>query len=504
MSIPASDIVAINPSLLVPGGNDLALNGMVVTDSGLVPPASVLMFAAGIDAVTYFGEGTPQAIAAQKYFLGYDGSPIKPRTLYYGRWNSAASAPKVVGSKLISSLADLKLITAGTLIVNMDGVTRTLAALNFSGAASESAIAAIIQTAMITAAAGNAKWLASICTFDGTTRKFTIGSSVAGASQMGSVTGTAAGPLGLAAGVVFQGSGVQTPAQAMNGIVQKKTNWVTFSTILNSGAEPDENDALGFAQWSNDQGVRFLYVAFSSQAALLTPNVDNIATKIKNLGLSGVAGEYGGTAGAGVSYAAFLQGVIASIDYNRPDGAITTAFRSQDGIAFNVEDGGIARQLEEYGFNFYGDYATANDKFKFHYPGQMFGRYKWIDTYVNAIWLNNALQVSLMVGLKNTGRAPYNTVGYTKVRAWMLDPIQRAFDAGVIDIGIELSESQRVEVNQQAGMNIADQLEIAGYYIQVIAPAPAVRGVRGTPIVNFWYTYGGSIHRLVVASRAIV
>jgi hypothetical protein len=285
----------------------------------------------------------------------------------------------------------------------------------------------------------------------------------------------------------------------MDAVKQVTTNWVTF-TSGKVTTIPTEVEQLEFAKWSSDQGVRHLYVLYEDNPNLIEQgNTDNIGRQIQDLDLSGVAGEYGE-----IEYAAFLMGVAASIDYNRPDGAITTAFKAQDGIAFNVTDEPTANQLTTNGFNYYGDWATANDQFKFHYPGQMYGRYLWVDTYLNAIWLNNALQVSLMAGLSSVGRSPHNAKGYALVRAWLLDPILRAKSSGVIDDGIVLDESQKAEIAAQAGMDISSQLQTSGYFIQILDPGAVARKERKSPIINFWYTYGGSIQMLVVASRAIV
>ena len=48
-------------------------------------------------------------------------------------------------------------------------------------------------------------------------------------------------------------------------------------------------------------------------------------------GYIGTAGVYGA-----VEYAAFLMGAIASIDWDRTNGAITLAYKAQSGLAANV------------------------------------------------------------------------------------------------------------------------------------------------------------------------
>ncbi|MFJ7315271.1 DUF3383 domain-containing protein [Pseudomonas sp. NPDC098747] len=499
MSIPASAIVEVNPGLLVPGGTDLELNGLFAYDTPLIPPGAVWAFASAEDAKAVFPPDADILAPISIYFRGYNNSPIKPRALFIARWTAEATPPYVIGVKHLS-LVELKAVSDGELTLTMGGESETISDLDFSAATSFSDIAAIVQAAMIAAASADPFWLASVCTYDGVSKRFTIGSSHKATEGVIAVpTGDAALALGLASGMPFQGALAQSPTACMDAVKRVTTNWVTFTSGKVTSI-PTEPEQLEFAKWSSDQGVRHLYVLYEDNPNLIEQgNTDNIGRQIQDLDLSGVAGEYGE-----IEYAAFLMGVAASIDYNRPDGAITTAFKAQDGIVFNVTDEATANQLTENGFNYYGDWATANDQFKFHYPGQMFGRYLWVDTYLNAIWLNNALQVSLMSGLSSVGRSPHNAKGYALVRAWMLDPILRALSAGIIDTGITLSESQKAEIAAQAGMDISSQLQTSGYFIQILDPGAVARKDRQSPIINFWYTYGGSIQKLVVASRAIV
>ena len=74
-------------------------------------------------------------------------------------------------------------------------------------------------------------------------------------------------------------------------------------------------------------------------------------------------------------------------------------------------DATIAAQLEANGYNYYGNWATANDAFSFFYPGSVTGGFLWIDSYVDQIWLNNAFQLALMTLLTQTKSIPYNAYG---------------------------------------------------------------------------------------------
>ena len=140
----------------------------------------------------------------------------------------------------------------------------------------------------------------------------------------------------------------------------------------------------------------------------------------------------------------------------------------------------------------------------FLYNGTVSGTYKWLDAWVNAIWLRSAVQISCMDGLTMAGRVPYNELGYTQISAWLQDPINQAVFNGVIDAGVVLSEKQKAELYIEAGEDISEQLFTEGYYFKVEDPGATVRGQRGTPIISVWYTYGGSVNKLNIPLTAMM
>ena len=94
------------------------------------------------------------------------------------------------------------------------------------------------------------------------------------------------------------------------------------------------------------------------------------------------------------------------------------------------------------------------------------------DTYLNATWLNSALQTQIMAGFEMAPRVPYTDAGYTMIRAWVQDVADRAINNGVIDLGVSLSQTQRAELMREAGVDITTELYNSGYYLQIVdAPA---------------------------------
>ena len=60
MTIPASDIVVVNPGVVGSGGNPLALNGVMLSQSAYLPTNAVQSFASA-DAVSAFSAPLPRS-----------------------------------------------------------------------------------------------------------------------------------------------------------------------------------------------------------------------------------------------------------------------------------------------------------------------------------------------------------------------------------------------------------------------------------------------------------
>jgi hypothetical protein len=285
----------------------------------------------------------------------------------------------------------------------------------------------------------------------------------------------------------------------MNNLTAKFQNFVTFTTLK----EPSDNDALLLAQWATSRantGVLYLYVCWDSDVGNLDPNNTQIISEqlqAENVGATCVAYP-------DFKMASFIMGVTASIAWDQANSTITYAFKHLSGVGATVENTSQANALDGHKVNYMGNFATRNDNFILSYNGSMLGEWDWIDTYLNAVWLNNALQVAIMAGLNQSPRVPYTDEGYALVRAWCMDPINRALKCGIIDPGVTLSESQKAELQREAGRDISGELRTDGYVLQVDDASPAVRQQRETPSCSLWYCYGSSIHRIDLASTVVV
>ena len=499
MAIPASEIVSVNPRLIAAGGTDLAINGLLLTKNTLIPSSMPALVFANADGVAeYFGENSDEYKFAVKYFLGYDNSFAKPLNMVVARRFDTAVPAFLRGGKFSGTLESIKAISDGAMTLTIDETEVELTGLNFSSATSLSAVADIIETAIESSVSGVTVEYSSL------TKAFTITSPTSGPDSDVSFAvdgsgGAVASVLKLTEGVATRSPGVDALSVAGNFrmIRTASDNWVTFSTVWEASA----SEALEMAQWAGDQGVDFLYVCWSTDEALLDQgSAETVADLLNNNNVGATCGIYGGMA-----YAAFIMGTAASINWNRRQGTINFAFKGQNGLAATVDSATEADTLmDKKNWNFYGNYATRNDQFTFMYDGRMFGDYKYIDPYINSVWFKNALQVSIMNGLNMAGRVPYNEEGYALIRAWCMDPINRAFYNGVIDAGVTLSETQKAQVYQELGMDVSQELFTNGYVLVVSEPSPQIRVNRESPDVSLYYTYGGSVNKITVASTVLL
>ena len=203
------------------------------------------------------------------------------------------------------------------------------------------------------------------------------------------------------------------------------------------------------------------------------------------------------------THAAFVLGFAASLDFDRLNGRATLAFRNQSGLSASVSNASDASALEANGYNFYGIYANATQNFNFMYPGSISGEWDWVDSYLNQIWLNANLQLAMITLLQNVGSIPYNNQGYALIDAACQDPISAAVNFGAIRTGVALSDAQKAEIQFAVGSDISPALEAKGYYLQIVPATAAIRAERRSPSMTLYYTDGGSVQRLTLASIEI-
>lgn len=498
MAISASQIVQVQPRILSGTGNDLVFNGLVLDKSSLLPTAEPVAFGSADAVGEYFGTESDEYKFASVYFGGYTNSQIKPSLLYLYRLCPDGAAPFVRGESLkpAEALTEIKKINLGTFNFTLNGSEVILSDVDLSAVTSLSDAATVLNQALLDKSA------AATVTFSSLTNSFTLaGTEIGKEKSVSKPTGTVADAFGLSAetSIVSAGADAMSVTATMNELTAKFQNFVTFTTL----EEPSDEDALLLAQWVSanaSAGTMYLYVIWDSAKANLDANNKTvIAEKIRELNATGVCVVY-----PKATIAAFVMGTAASIAWDQANGTITFAFKAQSGLGADVTNTQDSIALLAHGVNYIGNYATRNDSFVFFYNGQMFGEWSWIDTYLNACYLCNKLQVQLMAMFTSNRRIPYTQEGYAIIRANCRDVIESAINNGVINKGVTLSNAQKSVLTSELGGDFSDEIYNNGYYLQVLDATAQARQQRVSPPCNLVYTYGGAVQKLTLPAIAVV
>lgn len=491
-SIPASNYVQINPAVIGAGGSALALNGILLTSDTSIPIGTVQPFYTADSVSAWFGPSAIETSMGASYFKADDNKTQTPGLMYMAQYNAAAVAGYLrSGSFASTTLAKLQALS-GTLTITFAGSALTSSTITLSAATSFSDAATIIEAAFTTPGFA--------VTYDVLRSAFVFTSTLTGATEtITYATGTLATGLLLTAAtgaVLSQGADAQTPAGMMASIINQTLNWASFTTTF----EPVTADKEAFSLWVNSQNNRFAYIGWDTSATgTIVPDTTSWVALIKAAGYSGTIPVY-----LDYLHAAFFMGFIAALDFNRTNGRKTLAYKYQSGLTASVSNVTTANNLEANGYNYIGNVATANQGFVFAFPGQITGSYKFVDSYVNQVYLNSQFQLALLTLLTSAGFVPYTTAGYTQIRQSCMDPINQMLNYGGIQPGVTLSAAQASEVNTQAGTEIATTLSQRGWYLQIQDASAQVRGVRGSPPMTFWYMDGGSVQRINLASIVVL
>lgn len=482
-SIPASEIVTVLPSVLGAGGTAMALNAVIISDD----VKFVAKEYSNADAVgNDYGTTSDKYKFAQIYFNGFTGSTVKPSALFISKYSAVDSAAKLTGASLRSmSLDQLKAIT-GAISVTIDGVLKT-GTVDLSAATSFSNAATLIATALTAAV-----------TFDTQLQSFVIASGTTGAtSSISFATGAAAEALALTELTGAQLDNVTTVDTATTAMKRLTNYTLNLSTIVAETSTALTDDIQKeIATWVSLQNHRYWLVKYGEEpTALIANNTTNFAGWIAENNVADVTCVYGT-----FEHAALCAGYAASLNFSELNGRTTMDFRSTSTLAPSVTDVDDANALESNGYAYYGAFATANDRFIFLRNSIVSGEFKWVDTYVNQIHFNSQMQLSQMIGQIANKSIPYNEVGKSKVRASAQDPINAQINFGGIQTGVILSEQQKSIINNESGVDAATIIYNQGYYLMIRDATAQVRAARGSFPIKLWYTDGGSVHSINIAS----
>lgn len=465
---------------------------LTVAGSGTVQPGDVLS-----------GAGVTLGTTVSSQLTGTIGGVGTYALSVYQQFASTT----VNGSSTVMNVTSVSTgtISAGALVTGSGVAASTVVTGQLTGAVGGTGTYSVSAASTTTSETMTLSASIPTVTYDSTADAFVFTSATTGVtSTITYATGTLAAPLNLTlaeGAVVSQGAAVGVPATFMNGVLSVTTAWVNFMTLFDPDNGSGNTQKQAFAAWKNTKNNRYGYVVWDTDTTPTTQNPapTSLARLLAASSDSGSLPIWVPDAATGVNAASFACGAAASIDFDATNGRITFAYKWQDGLVAWVTDATVAQNLLANGYNFGGAYATAANQFVNFQNGQCTGRFTWFDAYINQIWLNDSFQVAGMKLEQNSLSIPYSDSGYAKINATFKDTVDAGLNFGAYGPA-PITSAQTVNVNQQAGVDVATTLQTQGWFLQIKVASPAVRAARTSPEINFWYIDQGSVQKLDLSS----
>lgn len=566
-TIPANQLVQVNPSVIGAAGAALNVSGLMLTTSTRVPIGTVQSFPEEDAVGSYFGLSSKEAVVAGIYFEGFTGRTAVPAAILYVQYNTTPVSAYLRGGNISSVLIATLQTYTGSLSVTIDGVLRT-GTPGLSGATSFSNAAEIIAAALGIEGPQVASIQGSIA---GTT--LTVSSVTSGNISVGDVvagTGVTANTyvVGQISGTGGIGTYSVSPSQtALSGSMTLYGPAVAYDSI--SGA--------------------FVVSGTAGAASTITFGSGALASSLLLTAATGAVLSQGAAAATPAAFMNALIGVnqnwVNFMTMFDPDGGagntVKLAFAewkdtqndrfgyvcwdtdpnpttedpattSLGYILENNEDSGTFLVWEPSDLNLAAfvcgaaasiDFSAINGRIAFAYKWQagltagvttgaaaenlLANGYNFGGAYgaanQNFVWLQNGQVTGPFAWFDSyINQVYYNnqfqiallnflgTVKSVPYNAAGNSAIEQAL-APVIAAGLNfgawapgtISADQANDVNTMAGSNISNTLQTQGWYLQVLQASAAVRAKRGSPPCTFFYLDRGSVQMINLSSVAV-
>jgi hypothetical protein len=437
------------------------LIGRLFTTNELVPTKSLVEFTTVEEVGDYFGTSSEEYKRAQFYFSFISKSITRAKRIAFARWADVATAPQVFGTTH-ASLATLEAIEDGSFTISLGGTENEVTLLDFSGALSLAAVAAIIQTA-IRAEEVDALWASATVTYDATRNAFNFEGGATGVNAItvsAGVTGTNILTLfGWGAGAILSdGVAIETVTDTLTESSEATNNFGSFLFMPTLTIEEIEEAAA----WNATQNILYQYMVpvAKSDAVTYYAALQNYA---------GVAVTVSETAD---EYPEMIpMTLLAATDYTRRNSTQNYMYQIFN-VTPSVTNTTESNNLDAQRVNYYGRTQTAGQFIDFYQRGLLMGlpvNPSDQNVYANEQWLKDAAGASIMELLLNLPKVSANARGRGQLLSQLQSVINQALFNGTISVGKELTNTQKLYISELSGDPQAWQQVVSiGYWIDAV------------------------------------
>lgn len=437
------------------GGNRVAqrdLIGRVFTANILVPVGHIIEFSGGAAAALqaigeYFGITSKEYKFALKYFQ-VNKTGGMPQKLSFSRITPAAVSATLIGTVNASTLNELQSITAGDLTISINGEAHTYESINLSGATSFAEVATLISNAMTDNGAN--------ISYESTLGRFVVSTAETGATQNLSFgTGNLAIALGLVEGRALLSDGADATSIPQSVIDSEGLN-NNFFTFYILDQELSISDYASICMWNAAQNVKYIFCGD------VTPeNASAVVDGVKSY------------AGAALTLnkfndmpSAMPMSRMASIDFTKPNSAISMNFQQFTGFEPSVLTTVDSNFYDSLRINYYGATQQAGQIVAWYQPGLLQGDIPDMGVYANEAWMKDSFFADLLNLRLGLNSLPANQTGVSLVLGVLMNTINMALTNGTILPGKVLSEADKTYITQLTNDDDAwKKVQTSGYYL---------------------------------------
>ena len=426
-----------------------------------------------------FGTSAPEYLAAALYF----GQSPRPNQLMIGRWLRTATAGLIQGGILTTAeqaMANWTAITAGSFKIDIDGVTKTLSALNFSAETNLNGVAGIINAALT---GGTIAW-------DGS--RFILTSSTTGASsEVGYASATGSGTdisalLKLTAAtalVPVPGFAAETPVECVTELANMSGMWYGLSFAAST--MPTDDQIVDVAAFIEGASISRLFGVTETDTRVLDSAwTTDLASRLKALSYKRSCVQFSANPYAVCS----LFGRAFSVNFSANRSTITLMYKQEPGIVAENLTETQAQTLKAKRCNVFVKYM--NDTAIIQY-GVMSGQ-AYFDEIHGLDWFSDALQTAEYNLLyQSKTKIPQTDAGQNQLVNTAAGVCQEAINNGLIAPG-------QWNADGFGQLSRGDYLS-EGFYIYtqpMAAQDQSIREQRIAPPIQIALKLAGAIHEI--------
>lgn len=377
-----------------------------------------------------FTNTSPEYFAAVLFF----SQNPRPAILYIGKWALTATAATLLGgvptspNQVVSGWTG---VTTGSMKVTVDGVLKTLSALNFSAAVSMNNVAGIIQTAL----GGGIT-----CVWNANYKRFEIRSSTTGAASTISyadVTGSgvdisAKAGLSLVGGASVPVNGIiaESPLAALTALsIYGAWYGCEFAPAVSTDITDNQYIACaGFIEASSPN--RIMAITTQAAASLDPTQTGDLGSQLSALGYNRTFMQYSGNS-LWASGSAFARAFTVNFEGNNT--TLTLKFKQEPGVLPEVLNETQAAALKAKHINVFVEYANGVAILQ---EGVMASG-AFFDTVHGTDWLQNRVQTDVFNALfQSPTKLPQTDPGMHVIATVIENGLSKGVDNGLIAPGV--------------------------------------------------------------------